>query len=446
VTSAAHLSAATQHSTILLDARLRHEIAGEVTVYEAPFLKRLGQPAFKVWQVMCRLRCKDTGMFHALRATLSREAGVSERVVKRAVVRLIEAGLVIDYGRRELPVALTRAERRLTAVVLVPLKIVYGARAVSHLGDVVVVPGHTLRWLNRPQNWGGSRVGAGRPAGIKTGPQLPSREIKMGPPTVVTITSTGDDVFPLRGKTPPLAGPVSLPPADTFPEALGVMLGGNGPSGPRPPPPGHGGVPAFPGPSVLTPATVPYPPRLGPDEDDLALAKAVMRAYWGACESRFKKRSWVLRQPGALAASKQLKSLVAGAKVLREKEIPPASWAAFSVDVWRRFDKKDTPPPLAWVFSPKRMEEREGWYREEAGTYGGRAVFPPAAKELLMRYMAMRRALVLEQVQTEDDVARVMHKYLPGDAYDFLVAKARIQSKAEQDRLNGAVRRGEWLW
>ena len=223
-------------------------------------------------------------------------------------------------------------------------------------------------------------------------------------------------------------------------------MGGNGPQGPRPPPPGHGGVPPFPGPSVLPPAVVPYPPKLDPDESDLGLAKAVLKAYWGACESRFKKRSWVLRQPGALAASKQLKSLVAGAKVLLEKGIPPASWAAFSVDVWRKYDKKSTPPPLAWVFSPNRMEEREGWYREEAGGYGGRAVFSPAAKELLLRYMAMSRALVLEQVQDEDDVARVMHKYLPGDAYEFLVAKARIQSKEEQDRLNGAAKRGAWLW
>ena len=204
-----------------------------------------------------------------------------------------------------------------------------------------------------------------------------------------------------------------------------------------------GGVPPFPGWSMLPGALTPGPPKLDPDEPDRARALLLVRLYRACAERRFKKPSFPLGRVD-VQKSKHYAAILECARALLDHDVAPAAWVAFSFDVWRDHSSAEgakKAPPLRWVFSASRVSERAGWFASEESSYcGGRAKFGPSHNELIRRHAAMRA----ESARTSPQEAAA--KYFPDGLFERLVAEARVESRREQARLREAVARGEWIW
>lgn len=304
---------------------------------------------------------------------------------------------------------------------------------------------------------GGARKGAGRKkAEIKTGSSA-SEEIKTGVSTEIkkgvhVVLKENCSTVPVPSEQEggvsaaaaslveePLAKVIPLPVSADFTTHAEHAFSQFDPRLDSPE------VPEFPGMDLLEPAVVPSPPKLNSDDPDGSWCMALVRAYRGAVQSRYKVRSGAFRQNN-IATSKYAKGLVEAAKKLLEHDIPPAAWAAFSLDVWRKYGEgkgSEKPPALQWVFAAKRIEERRGWYKAESSSYtGGRVLFGKSAKELFERYQQMRVGLLC----TELPVAQVVAQHFPDGLYDRLLRRAREEAQAERTRLKAALAQGEWLW
>jgi hypothetical protein len=216
----------------------------------------------------------------------------------------------------------------------------------------------------------------------------------------------------------------------------------------KPPPPiGTLGQPRYPSSGVAQSAIVPKPPQLPDGLEDVEAARWLLNAYRGAMERRYGQPCGVLLKRGQLEKSQHLPALVEAAGKLRELGAAPAAWAAWSVDVWEEYGDGNGKPPLKWVFGTKRMEERAGWFEAEASDYSKRrAVMNEVKRHLLERYQGMRAQIVAEGAQTEGEVKPIVERWFPGDAYLQLVEGARKRALEDQERINAAVARGEWVW
>jgi hypothetical protein len=215
-------------------------------------------------------------------------------------------------------------------------------------------------------------------------------------------------------------------------------------------------APPFPGASLLAPAILPSPPTLDAEASPLERTQVLARAFRAGVESRFGEgAAFTAPRPGEVRASKHYATLLAGAEALIAAEIAPAAWVAFSCDLWKRYaveratEKKGSKaatrrgPSVAWVFNPKRIAERAGWFRAEETTYsGGLAVFGPKHKALLQRHAEMRAALH----RAAEPAADIIHRYFPPGAFDRAVAAARRENAEIQQRLRDGVQTGEWFW
>lgn len=203
-------------------------------------------------------------------------------------------------------------------------------------------------------------------------------------------------------------------------------------------------LPPFPTIDLLNPAIIPSPPKLSPDDPDGSWALSLVRAYRGAVASRFKVQSQTFRR-GNLTTSRYFKPLVEAAKLLIEHDIAPASWAAFSCDVWKHYGKTVKPPSLQWTFAAKRVTDRAGWFKSEVSSYTGRRiVFSDTARELLALYQRVK--FMLHASPDEAHAREVLRVEMPTSKYDDLLNQARREADAERTRLRLAAERGEWLW
>ena len=212
-----------------------------------------------------------------------------------------------------------------------------------------------------------------------------------------------------------------------------------------PPPAGVNGVPQYPGPLVINPATVPGPPKLPDGLSNTDSARWLAKAYQGAIESRYKERCFVLRGRGKLENSKHLKLLMEAAELMREYDMAPAAWACFSIDGFRHVNDRGK-PPIQWVYKHERLEEYQGWFRREAPHYSSkRVVYPKPAQDLIKRYGLMRVDLARTGAQTRQEVQVVVDKWFPDGLYDRLAEEARARAAEDQVLINRRVARGDWL-
>ena len=204
-------------------------------------------------------------------------------------------------------------------------------------------------------------------------------------------------------------------------------------------------MPPYPSVGFIGVPKIPAPPLLDKDLSDEASVKTLSEAYRGAFRSRYGKVSYVMTR-GSIKKNKFFRSFVACADYMRDNEIPPAAWAAFSLDCWISFGEKNEgsnkkPPPVNWVFSMKRLEERAGWFDREASSYGGgRLLFTRAHKELLRKHEGLKRAAHKELLTEE-----LIEKFFPG-GWEKHYDKAKKESAADQARLRDIVRQGEFVW
>lgn len=240
---------------------------------------------------------------------------------------------------------------------------------------------------------------------------------------------------------PPRHAPVKAPAA---PGAVAGRKGG--PGAPRPvgfvDVTGTLGVPPLP---LAALARVPSPPQLVAEDGDERNAYLLATWYTGAIEAAYGRRCWIFAK-GPVATSKHFRMLVVAARAFIAHNIAPAAWVAWSISVWRQH-KPDDFPPLAWVFGPKRIEERRGWYRDDSvGFNVAGVVTPPAWAELRARYAEMTRALATEPGLTPESAREIVDVFLPAALLDDLKERSRAEATALTAKLKERVYVGHWVW
>lgn len=449
------------------------------TVVSATALeKKLGYAAFHVWSILLTRR-NEQGLTHTTVLGIGKAKGFARtcpRTVEKALVRLRSAGLVEDLGWQKL-----RVPRGTSFIVVaVYVRRVLGARLFGGRNHEVAVPPKTVQWMSVVCGWGGPRKGSGRKGasmaekpngfsdrGIQVGttpsttggtPHLIRKKNQVG--GTPEESSGGTDIYLQVKKGTFERGGLSPSGKDSAPVGAQVstLSGGEelgeGLAGPRTRPAPmlatpRTGVPRYPGIDVVAPAQVPDPPLLDPESPSLDHVTILAAAYRGAVESRFGGRCYVLR--GDLRGTKHWAAFVGAAEALIEHNIPPAAWAAFSCDVWKKFSARGPRPtrgkgwpPVAWVFSAKRIEERRGWFRAEESDYsGGRAIFGPKHKDLMYRFARLDWVLGDPRVR---DVGAVVEQFFPGNLYEELVNAARAEAADYRERFKRQIREGRFLW
>jgi hypothetical protein len=213
----------------------------------------------------------------------------------------------------------------------------------------------------------------------------------------------------------------------------------------------NGVIPPYPGPSIVPSVTVPPPPKLDAAAPLPERARVVAFAYKGAVEKRFGKPCWAFRYGQSVERSKHYTDLCLCADALTEAKIAPAAWCAFSTDVWKKyaFGQRGKLPPVTWVCSSDRIEDRMTWFLAELPRYdGGQMWLGDVHRDLLNRWWRMRREI--QQVAVRDgSLARareVVARHFPRGQWDVLVERARVEATKVKQMLEHEVKRGGFLW
>lgn len=440
-------------TALSLDDELPQHIAGSIPIQVDDFEQKLGRSAFHVWRILVKYRSPVDGVTYISQRGISRARGfapIAEALVKDALRRLEASGLVAPLGWRTLPMGgrPDGPERE------VYCRRILGSWAVRPGARCYLVPAQTWRWLQGARSWGGARRGAGRPKN-QVPPTLetqidvggfesilnsspPAEDPLFGnsnPPTKISLDlikiSSSLDVFSLREKTP-TENPAGIDASS--PAAPGG--GGGGSGGPL------RTMPPFPNLQRVPCASTPHPPRLQQDASDRELVDALLRAYRGCVSERYRTKCGVLFR-GLKPGDKQYASILACARALREQDMAPAAWAAFSIDQWRQYGQNPKPPPITWVMASSRVEKHHGWFHaEESGYGGGRLVFGARHRELVQRYTDCQFWLA----QNPGKLQHLLEHYFPGDLYERLVVDAKKEAVEIQLELNHKASRGDFLW
>jgi hypothetical protein len=184
----------------------------------------------------------------------------------------------------------------------------------------------------------------------------------------------------------------------------------------------------------------------------LDAAEWLMKSYRGAVETRYKTKVWGLQRRKDLEKSKHLPGLVEAVNALREADIAPASWAAFSVDVWRdcgevKRDNKGKlmPPPIKWMWSAKRIRERQDWFADEASTYETiRVTYGDKAKALMAKWGQYQAAIFRAAVRGHP-LEKVTTQFWPNNSYEVLLAEANAEAARLGDMMQARAAQGAWL-
>ncbi len=146
------------------DSRLTEKIAGKVVVTEDVFERALGTTAFALWQILCAHRDPSNGRTTITYKGIQRAKQfqtLSTKQIERGLTRLRKAGLVLDMYRRRVWVKdLPKGRKGKTVEGWAMPRVILGARAV---GGLVLIPGHSWKWVRSAPRWGGRREGAEKP-------------------------------------------------------------------------------------------------------------------------------------------------------------------------------------------------------------------------------------------------------------------------------------------
>ena len=436
-------------------------VEGKKELPEAALLHTLGYAAFELWKALLRRRSWEgfsaatlehlTEAMPNLGPTKFGTKGNTARRVKQALSRLRKFGLV-ETLRTKRFVSWWDEEAREQREAFCMVRYIVG----YHSPEVkkVILPAAVARNVlegyvtddGERKRWGGKRSGSGRKKAAPSPstanqdqyPDLKNAESRSVPHVTDLSVSESDAVTSV-----PSASSLREEAREHAPAAQVVSSssGGTRIGGGRP---GRLTPIAFPAElsfASLKPAAVPSPPKLKEDASEEDTLLTMIRAYRGACESRFGRSNFGMGNRAVTKA--QQEKLLTTAAALREHDISPFAWAAFSCDVWRAHNKG--PPRLEWVFLASRVEERAGWFKSELSDYSGqRVVFGPKAKALLTDHETMR--MYLMQARTEEERVAIEARFFPGDSFAQRVKEAKAEGEAERTRLSAALEKGHWLW
>lgn len=238
------------------------------------------------------------------------------------------------------------------------------------------------------------------------------------------------------------------------------------------------GVPPFPTTRLVHPIEVPPPPRIDPNWTEDEQLAFLARVWTATIEHKTGQPCWTLRarrqgkgknQKLVSGIDKHRDELLHAITLCLEHKLQPGPWIAFSYDEWahalskseraeiekntktksRRRKRRKSPvaPPIKWVFSEARVEDRTGWYGHvlERELYRGTIRFTAKHKKLISRHTAMKFALMALSSPSQRDVDKIVDRFLP-ERYELLVRQCNADTAREQERLNRRAREGEWLW
>jgi hypothetical protein len=199
-------------------------------------------------------------------------------------------------------------------------------------------------------------------------------------------------------------------------------------------------VPGIPPRPVVDLARVPSPPLALPEDDDDA-ADWVVALY---ADLRLQRHGTRFGWRGPLRRQKWWKALRDGVAAIRERDLPPVHWIGWSFAMWGGKGA----PSLAWVLSPKRMDERAGWFSAESDgvAFGGRVCPTPASLALWERWRAMEDALYQIGPATPNQLREAAARHLTvGDAA-ALTERATEEAQQMRQQMKQDVARGRWVW
>jgi hypothetical protein len=217
------------------------------------------------------------------------------------------------------------------------------------------------------------------------------------------------------------------------------------------------------------------PPPLEEGLSKKEMVEILVRVYRGAYESRYGAPSFVLAKVD-VTKSNHYKLLKNAAQVMLDHDIAPASWIAWSMDVFRAAQKDKgrdpnrTQPSFSFVFSGKRLNEKRWWFREQMGGYlGGQPQPSPESRDVLRRWNLWnsnwrrlwrgveKRGFTKEYGEpasfSSDDLDTYIHdmkkdlasQHFPG-GWEKWYADAKEANRAYAQRLKRMMTEGKFVW
>lgn len=217
-------------------------------------------------------------------------------------------------------------------------------------------------------------------------------------------------------------------------------------------------IPHYPGTTIIKPARIPAPPKLTGDRDHDALLcwiayEATGRHYFKV----FARGSYASRLPSLDSLyelpMRQHRLYDRAARMLLERNTQPMVWCAWVCKSWQTYGPlrfRMRRPPITWVYSTKRMKEKNDLFGALAGAErGAKLVFAPAHKTLITKWELMRAALMqahLKQGLTERTVSSIVRASLGTREFQTLVHRAHRQTVEKQSEIDHSIASGDYVW
>lgn len=407
---------------------VREDIQGDLQIEASEFVKAIGEKTFDIWCALIWRRDFE-GVTYVRNITLEKKKNLSKRQIIRILQKLKSVGLVETLEKSKIK----------------HKRVVYGDYRSSELK----LPKTAWEKVQGLPQHGGDRTGAGRPSKhIETKGKQES-EINQDVTQKINqdVTSKIQDVTQKnQDGTPPILILKNNIKNDYIFSTRKDMEPGS---------PAHSycfthmstgtGLPPYPSTALLKTPRLPAPPKLPSDGDPESGAAMIAAAYRGAVESRTGQTCWAFSR-GRISRSKYFKALCAAGELFVEHDISPASWLAFSADIWlQHFAKgKVTAPPVNWAISTKRIAQHHGWFNREALNYsGGRLLLTDQHKDLLRRYDGLKRSMF--QCLNPDEIHTLIDEWFP-DGWEKMYEIVKQEGREEQKRIERVVKRGEFIW
>ena len=215
-------------------------------------------------------------------------------------------------------------------------------------------------------------------------------------------------------------------------------------------------------------ARVPNPPQVV-DGKLPQQAVQLVRAYHSAIARHYSRGrgTAVSSDLLTLIGTEHYVTLINALPTMIEYKAAPDAWVEFSFWFWNKHvqnykgkawdttpstiktPRKGMPPPLKWVYSPKRLIERNDYFAwAESRTKGGRIIQSRAHAELLRRYAILRLALWdgSGKIPTAAVVTAAVSKHLPKATYTRLLKAASDAAEEAEHDMAKALKRGDYLW
>ena len=204
---------------------------------------------------------------------------------------------------------------------------------------------------------------------------------------------------------------------------------------------------SFPDVVTLRLPCIPPPPKLPEEVNEVRDGDMLLLAFQTVLEHVIGKEAYIveLHKNGRNQRKRLDPNLAACAALLREHDLAPIPWVAWSFKQWTAISGgKKKRPPLKWVFNASRVSKQHGWCRAETvNFYATRTVFTESAKELLARWYAMRREVVRNPTA---DIAALSERVFPGGGYAAFLEKSQMDALKTGESIKSKVENGEWVW